>query len=349
MLSAIKPTRELVAQHVAAKSQGKEDRKVEAKRFQAVLLPLTDLDGQQLMSDIVYRAHETDVIFSRWAQTQLWNRARVPVQFYDRCSRSLQEKIFNEHIPKTKGTLLLRRVPKEDNLPTDTVIHVRAVLTDSYGIIDDDQVFTVALDTLAEQGVELFRRFEYDDHITRLFVDFPDTQIVYHGIEHQAGLLISNSETGHSSVWIEPSVHIPSCHFVSRSVLKGQGVECRVVHRGELSNERLKAMVLKAKEVAQVGLVQIAEAWDQMLPIARVLSFTRTMDAMPDRIREILEENWSHQEEISKVIAAREIILAVQDLPLFQRLQIEQAAGGFIGIFQNYQTRLTQIMEEINS
>jgi hypothetical protein len=345
MHTSIKPSKELVTNLVSMKSVGKEDYNINIKSLRSVVVA----DVEEVAKIKYYTGRETELEFSRWAQTQLFNKGRIPVQFYDRCSLQLQSQIFNEHIPGKEATLLMRRTPSNRNTSSDTKYLIRAVLTDSYGIIDDSQVFPAVLDTLAEQLIEVYRKFEFDEHITRLFVDFPDCSAVYQGAEHIAGLVISNSETGHSSVWIEPSVNIPNCHFVNRSVLRSQGVDCRVVHRGEISDKRIKDMVLKAKEIAQVGVVQIAEAWNEMLPIARVLSFTKQMEAMPDRIRDILDENWSHQEEISKAAAAQQIILAVKDLPLFQRLQVEQAAGSFIGLFHNYRARMVQIMEEINS
>jgi hypothetical protein len=337
------PTKETVLQTVTSKSAGKEDRIIAMKSLHAALLP----DGDSSTLKYYGGNPELEIEYSRWAETQLFNRAKVPTQFYDRCSKELKQSIFNEHVPRTDTKLLMRRAPNATNRLDDTRLVIRAVLTDSYGVIDDSQIFPVVLDTLAEQSVELFRKFEWDDHITRLFVDFEDANATYQNVKHIAGMVISNSETGHSSVWIEPSVNIPNCHFVNRSILKGQGFNCRIVHRGEVDNKQLKNMVLKAKEIAQVGVVQIAEAWDEMLPRARFLSFTKQMEVMPNRIKLALEEQWMHQEDMSKAAAARDIILAVKDMPLFQRLQIEQETGSFIGLFSNYQSRMDAVLEEI--
>lgn len=293
----------------------------------------------------------TRLNYSRWSFTQLLSRFQVPVLFHDRSSMDLKNRMFAEHITgkhttgkrKIERKLLYRFSPHLPDNPK-----VRAVLSSGYGIMDDHEVFPVVLNTLQEEHPEHlnFSSFVWDDNLTRLFVEFDDCRRNYNNTEHVAGILISNSEVGQGAVWIEPIVSIPTAHFADRRSLAAQGVNMRIIHRGDFNPERVQEMVKQAREIAQVGLVQLAESWDVKLPMAQALSYAKDIDSMPKRIYDILEEEWSKDEMIAKIEAAKKIMELAKSLPLFQRTPLEQAAGRMTGLFNNYQSRIAQIMAE---
>lgn len=339
-----KPTQQTVLEKIQEKRQLALDRNIGPHRLGYRMI--SNEKGDYLNYDLMHEdGNDQPLEFTRSAFSQMLNRRRVPVAFYDRCSHNLQAMIFNEHV-RTGPDLLLRMLKDEaDQEPRDASM-VRAVLSDKYGIVDDHEVFPVVLEALYGQDI-MIRTFGYDDRITQLLIEFVDAQVNFRDQNHVAGLLVSNSETGHSAIWCEPVVTIPSCSFVNRGSLRKQGVDCRVVHRGTIESARIRAMALQAKEIAQVGIVQLAEAWDQRITAAYALQFAKGIDSLPKRMFDILKEEWEAEEEIIKAEAARRIILMAQELPLFQRIQTEQATGQLLGLFNNYKARMSAIMDEI--
>lgn len=268
------------------------------------------------------------------AFTQLLNRHKVPTIFYDRCTPSLKEFIFDEHVSKKDHQLLLRFTGKGQ---------VRAVLSDKYGIIDNQEVFPTVMDALEETAV--INSFTQDDYLSRMIVTFPDATSHFMGVTHEAGLLVTNSETGHSSVWIEPAVFVASNVFVNRAAIKKQDVDCRIVHRGEVDQQRLKDMITNMKRIAQVGVVQVCENWTERVDAAKALDFVRNIDSFPKRMYDILEAEWKDQEDMCKAQVAQRVLDSVQHLPIFQRSRTEQAVGPFLGLFKGFESRINALLE----
>jgi hypothetical protein len=334
----MRPTRDGIEDVVKAKQEGRYDMYVKPKDIQA------DLFGFEELKYCVTREGELSdrhVAFMDSAMTQLLNKIKIPTSFYNRCPDWLKALNFNTHNMKHKNKYMFRMEPGRLNI-------CRAALSDSYGIIDDVDLFPILFESLDKRSDITYRKFYYDDYITQLMVDFTDAKGTHNGQEYVAGLLVTNSETSHSAVWIEPVVHIPTCSFVSRNVLKRQGLDCRIIHRGKFPKERVAPLVEKAKEVAQVGIIQLAEAFTSHVPIDTVLTFAKNTDALPNRFVAILEEEWHKEQRIIRGEAARRIIMLAEDLPLFQRIQVEQSVGSFIGLFDSYKTRFADIAKEVN-
>ena len=62
----------------------------------------------------------------------------------------------------------------------------------------------------------------------------------------------------------------------------------------------------------------------------------------------ILHEEWEHEEDLKQATVASAILDMAQQLPLFQRAKVEQAAGRIVGLFENYVSRIAQIDEELD-
>lgn len=288
--------------------------------------------------------------FSHSALSQILTKFRIPGSFYRRNPINLQLQMFNYWKSKyktQKGSqkkLLLRiNHGVEKN-------YIRAVMSDTYGIMDDKDLFPEIITYLEGRNDITYHALLYDDHITQVFILFHDCRGTFNGVDYSAGVCITNSETGHSSIWIEPVVYYnPSTEFVNRESLRKQGVDCRIIHKGELNKERVLEMVEKAKEISQIGIIQLAEAFSKQVPKDQMLDRIQNMEAVPSRFIEMLKEEWSRDEYLANAEAAKLLLDLAQTLPLFQKIQIEQATGKMLGLFDNYQDRFSDLVQEIQN
>jgi 1-aminocyclopropane-1-carboxylate deaminase/D-cysteine desulfhydrase-like pyridoxal-dependent ACC family enzyme len=133
--------------------------------------------------------------------------------------------------------------------------------------------------------------------------------------------------------------------FQNRATLQKQGVKCRFVHRGVPKLQEVKEMITRAKDIAQVGIVQLLEAQQQIINKDYALAFTKNIEALPKRIYDILEEEWEEVAELNRLQVASRILVLAQELPLFQRITVEQAACGITKVFDNFQSRMMEIAQ----
>jgi hypothetical protein len=291
--------------------------------------------------DIYYVADNHRVFYDRWALNQLFQRYRIPILFYDRCKAKLKNDIFTEHITdRNARTKLLLRYKNSEHPRT-----IRAVVTTKYGILDDHELFPTVMDQLEEQQAQL-QSFHFDSHITQLYADWPDCEVEWGGTRYHAGVLITNSETARSSIWIEPTVISPHCSYVNRAALRRQRVGLRLIHRGDVDVERVIPMIQEAKRIAQVGIVQLMEAWEERVSGPEALEIIHDMDTLPGRIQDILDEEWENEEILRKAYVAQRIMELARTLPLFQRITVEQEASAITGIFDNYEQRIQEMMSD---
>lgn len=341
-----RPTQETVLGEITSKRERCFDRIVQSNELYAAVVEEKRMEYCRDFEGILSNKYG----FSRSAFTQLLNRRRVPIAFFDRCSRELKRDIFNHFISSASVSYLFRMENKNMfQVPLQGIEeeHVRACLTDSYGIVDDIRVFPVVFDVLKNMENWHIHQFVSDAQITSMLIHFDDAIVDYNNMQHIAGLQITNSETGHSSVWIEPVVSIPGCSFASRNTLRAQLADIRIVHRGEVDEARVRQMVSGAKEIAQVGVVQVMEAWEDKVDKAHALRFAKGIDSLPKRMYDILEEEWTNDLEVAKAVVAQRIIALASEMPLFQRIQTEQSACKIIGLFDNYKARMAAILDEI--
>lgn len=277
-------------------------------------------------------------IFTQSAMSQLLNRLGMSVRQYNRSPDWLKAHNFN-YFSKQHDKKLKFRMNNESQC--------RAVLSESYGIIDDIILFPILFDILKDRSDLVINKFHFDDYITQLYLSLSDATGEHNGQTYTAGLLVTNSETAHSSVWIEPVVHLGQYAFLNRRSVRKQGVDCRIIHRGSIDPGRVKKMVERNSEVAQVGVVQLAELFQRHVPVSTVLSYVKNNNELPSRWEAMLEEIWSKEETVARAEAARQILVLAEGLPLFQRIQAEQAAGGFINLFDQFEDRMDAILAEI--
>jgi hypothetical protein len=290
-----------------------------------------------------YFASESDgdFTFVTHAMDQLLNRLGIPVQFYQKNPSNLQSAMFNFWNSRRKDPYLFRM--RDENI-------VRAVLTEKYGVMDDIDVLPVVIQELKNDTTSP-RWLHRDDQITQLAINFDELQTKFEGDGYQAGMVVSNSETGYSSVWIEPVIFSGQYSFYNRTALLKEGMHLRMVHRGRVDTERLKPMIAQSKEAAQVGIVQLLEASQETISGNYAINFVRATDALSKRFKDILEEEWKEEEYITKLNASRRILECASELPLFQKLTVEQQVGKLTGLFVGYKSRwqgITQELEDLN-
>lgn len=308
-------------------------------------------EGQQnlVFSANVENHSNQKLSFSQSAFSQLLSKLRIPADFFARCPKELEQNIFNYFVNQEKDSYFFRMSPnaEKSTLYTDNLpIQCRAVLTNKYGIVDDHQLFPIVFSALDEAGVQkTFRRMRADDRITQVYVDFPDCTTTFNDVVYTAGIMITNSETGHSSVWIEPVVSSSMITYQNRPILQKQGVKCRLVHRGVPKLTEVREMIIRAKDIAQVGLLQLVEATQQTVSKDYAIAYAKSIEAMPKRIFDILEEEWEEAQDLTREHIARRIIQLAAELPLFQRITVEQAACGVTKLFDNFQARMMEIAQ----
>src|SRR5271157_294162 len=246
MMKIQNQTREQFVSTITGKSAGKQDF-------------FWNLQNTKQNNSYIYMGTNGDdpgksFSLTQWALSQLCETGKVPLAFYNRCSNSLKNFIYNEHIANHNKFMRFRRICDPNNQKMDALYTIRAVMSEGYSLMDDDMLFPVVAEALATCGISQYAALEYDDHITRLLVKFADAQGTFQNMEHTAGMVVTNSETGHSAVWIEPCVFTRGYHWVNRGALREQDMKCRIVHRGDISAEKIEAMVIQAKKISQVGI-----------------------------------------------------------------------------------------------
>tara|TARA_Y100000310_G_scaffold345804_1_gene470210 strand:- start:22769 stop:23878 length:1110 start_codon:yes stop_codon:yes gene_type:complete len=364
------PSSEELSNAISARSENFLDVIVPFNELQCVnndeIVSFTYNLGTAQFSEYAFRQLLTRVQLSSsyWRRLQAWDANELMVDNFNFCNEATANEISHQK-RNNEPSYLFRLNPTtpieeeeetedEENGESSLITPVRAVLSATYSVFDDDQLFFILMNELDQNDNSSYSLYEYDDHITRLHIKFEDTQVVHsegedNEVTYSAGMIISNSEVGCSSIWIEPVVYRNDAVFVNRTSLTKQNVDMKIVHRGNIDSERILQMLETCSEVAQVGIVQLEEAFNKKIDPKYALTFMQTIIDFPNRMALILHEDWEHEEDLKQAEVANAILEMAQSLPLFQRTKVEQAAGRMIGLFDNYQNRMEQIIEDINN
>tara|TARA_B100001765_G_C19476458_1_gene326611 strand:- start:88 stop:1203 length:1116 start_codon:yes stop_codon:yes gene_type:complete len=364
------PTSEEIRNAITTRSQN----------FVDVIVPFDELNCELTESgdstDFRYSIGIAD--FSTHAFSQLLTRVRFSIDFWKRldngdahqlkvdnfnwCNENTANKISNQRRnnnpsylfrlnPSTpiSATDLLGDVDdeEEDRVAPSLRTPVRAILSGSYSVFNDDELFPMLMDELDEDDNVSYTFYEYDDHITRLHIKFDDTEVTHDNIKYSAGMVITNSEVGSSSIWIEPVVYQGDSLYANRRSLTKQEVQMKIVHRGDIDRERVTEIFRNCADISQVGIVQLVEAFQTKINPNYALSLVKNIPELPNRMALLLEDEWEREEDLKQAEVAQAILEMAQELPLFQRAKVEQAAGKIIGLFDGYASRMVQIMEDM--
>lgn len=289
------------------------------------------------------------------AKLQYFDRIKVPTQFFNRCSAYLKRTILQE-FHRNRNFTFRNRYVTSHNLSPKT-FWTRAVLGPQYPTTRDDiYTFPVVLQALANSN-SVITKFHVEPNVTELVAKFTDTRTFFDTHDSIGGpsgtfevtgcLSITNSETGHSSLWIEPHIEIFDGMWIGNRF--GDKVSARYVHRGTMPTmEELFEDIEKAKQIAQIGIIQYLEQCESSMTSKEAIKYMEDMTVLPNRFANMIEKEIRDQERILKVQLIRRILQATQELPLVQSLQIRREVGGCLGLFENTASRFANLANEIN-
>lgn len=295
-----------------------------------------------------------------WGRLESWNAPQLQADNFNFCNETIANQISNQrrnsdpsYLFRLNPTDPISPLEDEDDEDEEQVIPslitpVRAVLSASYSVFNDDELFPMLMDELDHDDNISYILYEYDEYITRIQIKFKDTEVTHGKIEYSAGMVVTNSEVGSSSIWIEPVVYQGGSVYANRRSLAKQDVQMKIVHRGDIDRERVSNIFRECADIAQVGVVQLAEAFQTEINPGHALSLTKDIPEFPERMAKIMEEKWKDKEDLKYAEVALAILDMAKELPLFQRAKVEQAAGKIVGLFDNYSSRMAKIMEELN-
>ncbi len=301
-----------------------------------------------------------------WRRLSHWDAAQLMTDNFNFCNESTANEISQQRRSNdpsylfrlnsadaityrdTESEEVDEEEEEEEHSGPSLTTPIRAVLSASYSTFDDNELFPMLMSQLNQDDNVSYLLYEYDDHISRLHIKFNDTEITHNEIVYSAGMVVTNSEVGSSSIWIEPVVYRGGLVYANRSSLSKQDVQMKIVHRGDIDRDRVATMFAECAEIAQVGIVQLVEAFQKKINPNHALSLMQNIPEFPSRMALILHEEWEHEEDLKQAVVAAAILDMAQQLPLFQRAKVEQAAGKIVGLFENYPSRMAQIREELD-
>lgn len=196
------------------------------------------------------------------AHRQIASRLEIPAKYYDRlrsASPALLATNVNHWLHNDPDTRMIRTLDGK----------VRAVLSDRYNRIENEEIARAALPALLEQdGVQIMSSSITE---TRMYIKAVFTKVqgeVKKGDVVQAGVMISNSEVGMGAVSIKPLIYRLICTngmVIEDSKFTARHVGGRVLEtddvRGMLTDETLKAddkaIMLKVRDVVRASFDQV--------------------------------------------------------------------------------------------
>lgn len=284
----------------------------------------------------------SEAAFSTAAFGQLLTKNGVQSGFFAKCSPELKRHILDEFYD---GRSMYRMWTSSG--PSFPYV-CRAVLGPQYPLdCDDVHLFPNVMEALLADEDANPHLFTIDDEVTELKATFTDTTASLAGNHTVTGsVAITNSETGHSAIWIEPTIQVYGNYWISRG--NGDGT-ARYIHRGTLPGvDEIRAAVVEAKRVAQIGVIQYLEKAQDRLSNAEANKYMDNMVELPKRIGAIIQNEIKEAEYITKADLMRRIILATAHFPLIEQIQLRREVGGLVGLFKDTASRLANLANQLN-
>jgi hypothetical protein len=296
-------------------------------------------DGK-ITFNLVTAGEKEPILLQQSASGQFLTKLQIPSTFFRKLSPELQIAVIN-YFNKDKE-FLLRCI---DNGEQECRAVLSRIFTTEY---DNKIIFPPILKAFATPDIS-YEQFILEDHIARLDTRFDDINVDYQDEHIIGGINVTNSETGFSSVWIDPVVVIDGVYVLgsrtcARKIWKG----FRIVHKGLGINQEdtvreTLADIEEAKKAVQVGIIQYMEATQEPVNLTDATVFASSLDMLPKRFVGILENEWLRTVELKRTKVIKDILKAAADLPILAKTYIEQSCGSWIGLFSDYQTRLLEI------
>lgn len=208
----------------------------------------------------VHFAEETARVLQN-THGQIASKWDIPVKYYDRIRNNMPglfDLTVNEHMHRKPAKRMLRTLDGE----------ARALMSERYRCLDNFDLATVALETLARQPEMEILSCEATEHrmyIKALFPRIRDEVKV--GDEVQSGIVISNSETGRGSLRVEPLVYRLIClnGMIAGTALKryhvgraADDIEGFEVFKDETLRADDKAFWLKVRDTIESSVDEVS-------------------------------------------------------------------------------------------
>ena len=328
------PTRESIMRTVANEAMNNYDLVMPGTKAR----PVID-DKGKMRFDVIEPTILNPLSLRGSAEAQYLTRIDVMGGFFHKCSPGLKTAILAEFHQIGKSYMLRCKNMGETQL-------IRAVLGPRFPKdCDDIYLFPVVLEALLAQDNVQLALFTRDDDITELHAQFNDTSTSMDGQTVRGSIAISNSETGHSAIWIEPSIQMFGNMMVSN---KHGDCMSRFIHRGKVPTvAEISEAINEAKRVAQVGITQYLEEARTFITVKQACKYMDDMVVLPGRFSNIIQNEIKDMEFIQKQDLMRRILLAVKELPLFQSINIRREVGDFVGMFRQTGSRMANIVNLI--
>jgi len=298
------------------------------------------VDDGKLTFNLVTSGEKDPLVLHDSAAGQFLTKLQIPTTFFRKLSPELQMAVINYF--NHDKEFLLRCV---DNNRMECRAVLSRIFTTEY---DNKIIFPPILQALATEDIG-YEQFILEDHIARLDTRFTDINVDYQEEHIVGGINVTNSETGFSSVWIDPVVVIDGVYVLgSRTCARKAWKGFRIVHKGlninpEDTVKETLADVEEAKKAVQVGIIQYMEATQEDVSLKDATVFAASIDMLPKRFVGILENEWLRTVELKRTRVIKDILKAAAELPIIAKSHIEQRCGDYINLFNDYQNRLLEI------
>jgi hypothetical protein len=285
---------------------------------------------------------------------QLLQRLNIPASYIHRCPNDLQATNINHWLQSAKKTKLMLRMMKSD--VDDDPDFCRAILSKVYRPIDDKDIFPLIFNGIEAASTDTEKK---DIHIKDWFKsqDFTLLRILYGErlVEFNdryfwAGVVVVNSETGLSALWIKPTVRSATVQYggFDFSDISNEGAT-RLIHTSKAAADlsSIGLYIQEALRVSEVGITRLIEADQEIIenPVEEVENWVATSDVLSKRIIDIIATEYRQQQRVSRLALAQSILASVRDLPTFQRYLVEGETGRFLKLFGHTPKQLQKIIQ----
>jgi len=277
---------------------------------------------------------------------QLLGRMKIPASYWNRCPSHLKATNVNYWLQVyAEKQLLLRYLDHT----------VRAIFSSRFSTdLDDHILYPVVLEALEEaynknyDGELHLKSFHQDPDFSLLRAFYKSHKAQHQGHMYFAGVSISNSEVGRSSIWIKPVIRAGNEYGAYDYIDRCKEGALAIRHIGDLCTEEIKLAIIQAREVAEVGIYQLMRAGKEIVenPVQEIKQLVEDSDFLNMRLFDIMEEQYQDKVQATKLELARSMLEAIKELPLFRRHLAEGEIGRYLDLFRDTKNRLTAIMED---
>jgi hypothetical protein len=274
---------------------------------------------------MVRLTHDRTLRLSPRAETQLLQRAGVPVTFFRRLPENLKWAIANHFVQHslTDRAALIRTVRGDT---------VRALLTESYTPLDDVDVLPMVADVLGDDDIEV-EKLDFADDATHLRILFPrQTTEARAGDVLRTGIHVTNSETGYRAVHVDALVHRLVC---SNGLVRAESSgRTTLRHIGQV--DRLKDYLARAIRDARDNAQQLVREFRDSInhtvadPEELLRGFARDSDLTREQLQAAVAA-FAFEPDRTLYGAVNAITRAAQAEGTFEdRYQMERAAASLL-------------------